>query len=63
MGYSGWSAKQLINEVKENNWIKSIDIKSEDIFSKMSNFWKKTMINLGGEYSIWSNAPEDLSHN
>ena len=38
-------------------------IKSEDIFSKMSNFWKKTMINLGGEYSIWSNAPEDLSHN
>ncbi|MBT7529330.1 MAG: YqgE/AlgH family protein, partial [Flavobacteriaceae bacterium] len=29
LGYSGWSAKQLINEVKENNWIKSIDIKSE----------------------------------
>ncbi|MDB2321581.1 YqgE/AlgH family protein [Flavobacteriaceae bacterium] len=63
LGYSGWSAKQLINEVNENNWIKSIDIKSEDIFSKMSNFWKKTMINLGGEYSIWSNAPENLSHN
>jgi len=29
----------------------------------MSNSWKKTMINLGGEYTIWSNAPENLSHN
>jgi putative transcriptional regulator len=63
LGYTGWSAKQLINEVRDDNWIKSTKIKSEDIFTKMSNSWKKTMINLGGEYSIWSNTPENLSHN
>jgi putative transcriptional regulator len=63
LGYTGWSAKQLINEVRDDNWIKSTKIKSEDIFTKMSNSWKKTMINLGGEYAIWSNTPENLSHN
>jgi putative transcriptional regulator len=63
LGYTGWSAKQLINEVRDDNWIKCTKIKSEDIFTKMSNSWKKTMINLGGEYTIWSNAPENLSHN
>jgi putative transcriptional regulator len=63
LGYTGWSAKQLINEVRDDNWIKSTKVKSEDIFTKMSNSWKKTMINLGGEYAIWSNTPENLSHN
>ena len=63
LGYTGWSAKQLINEVRDDNWIKCTKIKVEDIFTKMSNSWKKTMINLGGEYTIWSNAPENLSHN
>jgi putative transcriptional regulator len=63
LGYTGWSAKQLINEVRDDNWIKSTKIKSEDIFTKMSNSWKKTMINLGGEYAIWSNTPENLSLN
>jgi putative transcriptional regulator len=63
LGYTGWSAKQLINEVRDDNWIKSTKIKAEDIFTKMSNSWKKTMINLGGEYAIWSNTPENLSHN
>ena len=63
LGYTGWSAKQLINEVRDDNWIKCTKIKSEDIFTKMSNSWKKTMISLGGEYAIWSNTPENLSHN
>ncbi|MDA9573045.1 YqgE/AlgH family protein [Flavobacteriaceae bacterium] len=63
LGYTGWSAKQLINEVRDDNWIKCTNIKSEDILTRMSNSWKKTMINLGGEYTIWSNAPENLSHN
>jgi putative transcriptional regulator len=41
LGYTGWSAKQLVNEVRDDNWIKSTKIKSEDIFTKMSNSWKK----------------------
>ena len=63
LGYSGWSAKQLINEVKSENWIKFNEISSDKILSKMNNLWKKTMIKLGGEYLNWSNTPEDLSHN
>ena len=28
-----------------------------------TSFWKEKMLELGGNYSIWSNAPEDPSFN
>ena len=64
LGYTGWSAKQLIDEIKSENWIKANKrISSESIFSEMKNLWKVKMIELGGEYSLWSNAPENPLHN
>ena len=27
------------------------------------SFWKEKMLELGGEYSIWSNAPENPNYN
>ena len=64
LGYTGWSSNQLANELDANTWIVSKNIYEKGIIEKNQvNFWKEKMLELGGEYSIWSNAPEDPSYN
>lgn len=64
LGYSGWSSKQLISEMKEDSWLVSDDAPTTKIFEhKPKNLWRNQMRNLGGEYLIWSNSPEDPSMN
>ncbi len=64
LGYSGWDANQLLDELNANSWILSENIYEASIIEKSDNgFWKEKMLELGGEYSIWSNAPEDPSFN
>jgi putative transcriptional regulator len=64
LGYSGWDANQLHDELSSNSWILSENIYESSIIKKSNTtFWKEKMIELGGEYSIWSNAPEDPSFN
>jgi len=64
LGYTGWENKQLANELLSNTWIVSANIYKKSIIEKNDvNFWKEKMLELGGEYSIWSNAPEDPSYN
>ena len=38
-------------------------ISSGSVFTEMKNLWKLKMIELGGEYLLWSNAPENPLHN
>jgi putative transcriptional regulator len=60
LGYTGWDSEQLENEMQSNSWILSKNIYQKDILSKSSlHFWKEKIIELGGEYLIWSNAPEN----
>lgn len=64
LGYSGWDSNQLVNELISNTWIVTENIYKHSIIEKSDNsFWKEKMLELGGEYSIWSNAPEDPSFN
>ena len=64
LGYAGWSVKQLLSEIKEGHWIKSNDpLSNTNIFSTMKKNWKNKMIELGGEYKLWSNSPENPSFN
>ncbi|WP_375238918.1 YqgE/AlgH family protein [Aurantibacter sp.] len=64
LGYSGWDYNQLEEELKTNAWIVSENIYKQDIIEKEDElFWKNKMIELGGDYSIWSNAPENPSYN
>ena len=64
LGYTGWENKQLANELLSNTWIVTTNIYKKSIIEKNDvNFWKEKMLELGGEYSIWSNAPEDPSYN
>lgn len=60
LGYSGWDAEQLQNELESNSWIISENGLRNKIIGKSSaDFWKEKIMEQGGEYLIWSNAPEN----
>jgi len=64
LGYSGWESNQLNNELKTNSWVVTENIYKQNIIEKdYETFWKEKMLEFGGEYTIWSNAPEDPTFN
>ena len=63
LGYSGWSDKQLLKELKDDFWKINRNY-SKNIFTKSSeNLWKKLTEKTGGDSYLWSNAPENLQDN
>lgn len=64
LGYSGWSSLQLDKELISKSWVVVSNVYESDIIQKSSNaFWKEKMMELGGNYLIWSNAPENPNLN
>ena len=64
LGYSGWEANQLEEELKSNSWVVTENVYKKAIIEKdCEAFWREKMLEFGGEYSIWSNAPENPSLN
>lgn len=64
LGYSGWGNNQLNYELRSNTWILTKNIYDNQIIEKVNNSsWKEQMLGLGGDYTIWSNAPENPSYN
>ncbi|NHF60279.1 YqgE/AlgH family protein [Flavobacteriaceae bacterium TP-CH-4] len=64
LGYSGWSSLQLDQELTSKSWIVVKNQYESAIIQKSpSAFWKEKMIELGGDYLLWSNAPENPSLN
>ena len=64
LGYSGWSSLQLDEELSSKSWIVIENEHESRIIQKSANaFWKENMIQLGGDYLLWSNAPENPSLN
>lgn len=60
LGYTGWAAQQLNGEMKEKTWIVMQNIYHNEILGKsVSSFWKEKIEELGDQYIIWSNAPEN----
>jgi putative transcriptional regulator len=60
LGYTGWDAAQLENEMESNSWIVTKNLYENKIIGKpAANFWKEKIVELGGEYLMWSNAPEN----
>lgn len=63
LGYSGWSEKQLEDELSITSWL-VIENKFKNLFKVgHNNFWKNELIKFGGVYRIWANAPENPSLN
>ncbi|NEV94335.1 YqgE/AlgH family protein [Psychroflexus sp. YR1-1] len=65
LGYSGWDASQLASEIDLNTWIIDSNTKSNDILNSLKDgqYWQQKMKKLGGEYLLWSNAPENPNNN
>lgn len=64
LGYSGWASLQLDQELLSRSWIVATNKYESDIIQKSSiAFWKEKMIELGGDYLLWSNAPENPALN
>lgn len=60
LGYTGWEAQQLENEMQSNSWIIAENLYQNKIIGKSTtDFWKEKILELGGDYIIWSNAPEN----
>jgi putative transcriptional regulator len=58
LGYSGWDANQLENELQTNSWIVAPNSSKSNLLKMASSkFWNQKLKELGGEYLIWSNAP------
>lgn len=60
LGYTGWGENQLIDETEGNSWIViENSYKNKIIGKSASSFWKEKIMELGGDYLIWSNSPEN----
>jgi putative transcriptional regulator len=63
LGYSGWGTHQLEDELLNNSWFVS-ENDFENIFSADNeSLWKNKLMQKGGEYKIWANAPSDIHLN
>jgi len=64
LGYSGWSSLQLDQELSSKSWVVVANKYHSSLIQKSSEaFWKEKMVELGGNYLLWSNAPENPSLN
>jgi putative transcriptional regulator len=60
LGYSGWGENQLEEELELNSWIVSNNhYKNKLLLKADQSLWKEKMLELGGDYVLWSNAPEN----
>ncbi len=63
LGYSGWEANQLHCELETQSWFIT-ENDSDNIFSEdEESIWKNKLMQRGGEYKIWANAPADINMN
>jgi len=60
LGYSGWTAGQLEQEISENAWMVSNDFNSELLFvDDEENLWKEAVVNLGPKYAHVAQFPRN----
>lgn len=63
LGYSGWDAGQLEEELKDDSWLVT-DADQESVMGEMDpNSWFSFVKKVGDRYSIWKNFPENPSMN
>jgi len=63
LGYSGWSAGQLVRELKENSWVIA-KVRSDIIMDNRGNdTWKMILRSLNNKYRIWADFPESPEMN
>lgn len=63
LGYSGWDAGQLENEIKENSWLVT-DVDEDTIMRDANQVsWNEYVRKAGSRYTLWENFPENPNFN
>jgi len=63
LGYSGWDAGQLEEELKENSWLVT-DVDQKSVMEDLSpDSWFDFVKKAGSRYTVWENFPENPSFN
>ncbi|WP_107039826.1 YqgE/AlgH family protein [Brumimicrobium mesophilum] len=64
LGYSGWDAGQLEEEINQNNWIVAPVLNPLEIMdTSINDIWQRFMKREGKKYDILSRAPLDFNDN
>lgn len=63
LGYSGWLPKQLDQEINDHSWVLSHATIREVIHPHPESLWSDYLKNMGSDYAIWANYPDDPSLN
>jgi len=62
-GYSGWSPGQLEEEMDRDSWLVHPATVDLVLNTDPAELWKKVISEMGPQYRIMSDAPDDLSRN
>ncbi len=63
LGYSGWISNQLDDEIAANSWFISENDFTNILNEDNKSLWKNKLLQKGGEYKIWANAPGNINLN
>ncbi len=64
LGYSGWDAQQLNDEIKEKSWVVCRPKNNSWIMdTKNDNLWEDSLKSLGGKYEMFSKFPVNPNNN
>jgi len=61
-GYSGWAPEQLKTEMKLDAWVVSI-LETDIMMEPSRDMWKLAVANLGDDFRVWLNYPENPNMN
>lgn len=63
LGYSGWGTNQLEDELQTQSWFVSENDYSNIFNVDEETIWKNKLLQKGGKYQIWANAPSNIQMN
>ena len=63
VGYSGWSANQLDNEMKLGSWVLSEMFANYLFQSKPAELWQQVMKNKGDRFEVIADMPDGVNWN
>jgi putative transcriptional regulator len=63
IGYAGWGAEQLSQELKADSWLVTKLHFSDMINNGTGYMWQLAMHKMGRKYSYWTSFPDNPSYN
>ena len=63
LGYSGWKAQQLADELVRNSWLVCSTNSKTLLSTPIDQMWKSYVTRMGKEYEMWSRFPKNPEEN